>query len=339
MAFAMPGIVTSHHQVLGTVGILLLSGTLAGWSSVAAAQTAPSSPPLPAERPPFLKQMPAPERVMADIQGSDQLDTAARQVAALNRLSDVVVTLSGTADAPGGVRLTTGELALNGRYAGAASSLRIAVYRRIDPDNKQQFDENSKRNQWNRQRDRYYNDPAFTTALLQGYLTPDLTATYLAHMRQTRQNTLAMRRHIQAAQQREAIQDAATRQNHVQETSSSGSLSFLSTVVASGVIGSLLLGIWWRRKARLSPEGDQRVGKERDSTLNSNLGSEVWRKPTVKCPNCGGSGKLRCPGPCIGGRLTCPVCSGHGCSTCTHTGRIPCSTCGGRGETACSCCH
>lgn len=163
-------------------------------------QAEPASPPHPDNAPAFLNQMPEPGRVMADIRGSDNLDTAARQVAALNRLMDVVVVLSGTADAPGGPRLTTGELALNGRYGGASSSLATTVYMSIDPDNTQQSDENSRRNQWNRLRDRYANDDAFINSLLQRYLTPNLRDEYLGHMRRTLNNTQALRQHIQAAQ-------------------------------------------------------------------------------------------------------------------------------------------
>jgi hypothetical protein len=111
--------------------------------------------------------MPEPDRVIADMRGADDLDTAARQLAALTRLIDVTVVLSGTADAPGGPRLTTDEMHLNGLYRGAASSLTTAVYQSIDPENKQRSDENSRRNQWNRLRDHYYNDNAFLSALLQ----------------------------------------------------------------------------------------------------------------------------------------------------------------------------
>src|ERR1700734_834403 len=106
----------------------------------AIAQVPLATAPHPDNTPAFLNQMPEPGRVLADIRGSDNLDTAARQVAALNRPIDVVVVLSGTADAPGGPRLTTGELALNGRYGGAASSLATTVYMSIDPDNNQQSD-------------------------------------------------------------------------------------------------------------------------------------------------------------------------------------------------------
>ena len=137
---------------------------------------------------------------MADIRGSDNFDTAARQVAALNRLIDVVVVLSGTADAPGGPRLTREELALNGRYGGGVSSVAGTVYLSLDPDNNQQSDENSKRNQWNRLRDRYSNDNTFIRALLQRYLTPDLQGKYLQHMGQTLTNTQALSQHIQAVQ-------------------------------------------------------------------------------------------------------------------------------------------
>jgi hypothetical protein len=136
------------------------------------------------DAPAFLQQMPEPGRVIADMRGSDDLDTAARRVAALNRFVDVVVVLSGTADAPGGPRLTREELALNGRYSGAASSVATAVYLSIDPDNKGQSAENSRRDQWNRLRDRYGRDGAFIRALLQRYLTPDLGEKYLGHMAQ-----------------------------------------------------------------------------------------------------------------------------------------------------------
>jgi type IV secretion system protein VirD4 len=187
--------------------------------------------------PAFLKQMPEPDRVIADIHGSDQLDTAARQVAALNRLTDVVTVLSGTADAPGGPQLTTEERNLNGRYAGAANSLLTTVYRLIDPDEKQRSDENSRRNQWNRLRDRYYNDAAFIGALLQRYLTPDFQEKYLGHMQQVRRN----------------IQAPAAPQNVVpiQQTASSGSV--LGGLLEIGsIIGALALGIWWlvTRKSR-----------------------------------------------------------------------------------------
>jgi type IV secretion system protein VirD4 len=263
MQFTMPRIVTSHNRVPGTVGILLACGILVGGAfpvvagaqpavneksapvteATIAAQAAPASSPLPDTAPAWLKQMPEPERVIADIRGSDALNTAARQAAALNRLIDVVITLSGTADAPGGPRLTTEERNLNGRYAGAASSLLNSVYRSIDPDNKQRFDENSKRNQWNRLRDRYGNDEAFISALLQRYLPPDLQEQYLRHMRQTRQNIQALRQHIQAA-------TGHQRTVAIQQTNSPGFLSSLSAVVKWGIgIGALVLGIWWRRGA------------------------------------------------------------------------------------------
>ncbi len=150
-----------------------------------------------AEAPTYLKQMPTPERVIADIRGSDALDTAARQAAALNRLIDVNIALSGHADDPGGPHLTTEEMQVNGRYAGAASSIDMSVYRSVDPDDKHQTDENSSRNRWNRLRDRYYNDDAFIGALLQRYLTPDLREQYLGQLQQTRQKIQALNQHMQ----------------------------------------------------------------------------------------------------------------------------------------------
>jgi type IV secretory pathway TraG/TraD family ATPase VirD4 len=172
--------------------------------------------------------MPQPERVIADMRGSNQLDTAARQVAALNRLKDVVIALSGTADAPGGPRLTTEELNLNGRYAGAASSIYMSVYRSLDPDNKQQFDKNSSRNRWNRSRDRYYNDDAFISALLQRYLTPDSKEQYLAQLGQTRQKIQAMRQHTQG-------------EGNFSDQQSEPSRPFPSNLNFFGVLGVLVL--------------------------------------------------------------------------------------------------
>ena len=219
------------------------------------AQVPAATAPLPGNVPAFLKQMPEPERVTADIRGSDDLDTAARQVAALNRLVDVVITLSGTADAPGGPRLTAEEQHLNGRYSGAASSLTTAVYQKIDPDNKQQSDQGSKRNKWNRLRNQYYNDDAFISSLLQRYLPPDLQGKYLGHMRQTGQHVRALNQQIQAAQARQNAQTAAALQGHVpvQQSSAAAFLSFLGTIVEWGAIGALVLGIWWwagRKKRR-----------------------------------------------------------------------------------------
>ena len=153
-----------------------------------AQQTAPASPALSDDASFYLRRMPEPERVIADIHGSNDLDTTARQVAALRRLIDVVVVLSGTADAPGGPRLTSEERSLNGRYAGAASSLSTSVSRSLDP----------RRNQWNLLREHYYNDDGFTSALLQRYLSPDSQQHYLAHMRQMRRNIQALNQKIQA---------------------------------------------------------------------------------------------------------------------------------------------
>jgi type IV secretion system protein VirD4 len=217
----------------------------------AAAQTVPASPPQAGDTPAFLTQMPLPERVVADLHGSDDLDTAARQVAALKRLMDVVAVLSGTADAPGGPRLTSEERSLNGRYAGAASSLSATVYRSMD----QLADKNSRRNQWNLLRDRYYNDDAFTRALLQRYLTADLREKYLGYMRQTRQHVQELNQKIQAAQRSES--NAAIRRTRAPESPS----VFGTIVFWSMIIGVPALGIWWwrGRKARR----DARIERER----------------------------------------------------------------------------
>src|SRR3984957_12504635 len=123
----------------------------------------------------FMKQMPEPDRVIADIRGSDQLDTAARQMAALNRLIDVVVVLSGNTggvDTP--MRLTTAEKDLNGRYSRASGTLFRSVLASIDPTNTGEDDNNSIRSRWVRLSGAYGQDKAFMSALLQRYLAPEL---------------------------------------------------------------------------------------------------------------------------------------------------------------------
>ncbi len=205
------------------------------------------------DTPAFLEQMPAPDRVIADTRGSDELDTAARRVAALNRLIDVVINLSGHADDPGGPHLTTEEMHLNGRYAGASSSLLTAVYRSIDPDGKQRFEENSNRNQWNRLRDRYSDDDAFTGALLQRYLTPDLREKYLAHMRQTRQDI-------------QKLQTAAARESNlpIQQIDPPGFwLSPVGVRMELGLfVAAIVFGIWWMRGASARTERKRKINNQ-----------------------------------------------------------------------------
>ena len=128
----------------------------------------------------FLKQMPEPDRVMADIHGSDLLDTAARQATALSRLADAVMLLSGqNSTTPGGPQLTGEARNFYIRYRQASWSVSATVYKSIDPDDKQRLDEKSKRNQWTRPLDGYYRDEKSVTALLKPYLTPDLLEIYL----------------------------------------------------------------------------------------------------------------------------------------------------------------
>ncbi len=209
---------------------------------VADQNTAPTTAPVPpaVEIPAYLKQMPEPDRVMADIQGADSLDTAARQAAALNRLSDVVMRLSGQADTPGGPRLTAEESRVYSGYRNAALSVDLTVYRSIDPDNEQRSDDNSQRNQWNRLRDRYAEDDAFISALLQRYLTPDLQEKYLGLLRPERQ-------HIQELNARlQQTQAAEERDRVIRQTKPSGPVLGWPAELGIGFV-LLIFGIWWWR--------------------------------------------------------------------------------------------
>jgi hypothetical protein len=355
---------TCHNRVSGAVCILLVSGILVGGSFAVGAdaqlaaneksapvaetntvaQTAPASSRQPGKTPAYLKQMPEPERVIADIRGSDDLNTAARQVAALNRLIDVVITLSGTADAPGGPRLTTEEQNLNGRYARAASSLLTAVYRSIDPDNKQQSDENSKRNQWNRLRDRYGDDEAFISALLQRYLTPDLEKQYLGYMRQTRQNIQALNQHIQTEQniqaQRQHIQAAAAAAR-IATHNSNMNVSTTNHIVWIVFLVVCAIGTFRLIRSKTHQETTNAIGYSRSSQASSRAAPTPYNtmgsKPVERCDSCSGSGKQTCFA-CQGrGRITIPAYAPHAgtsdgwCAPCGGSGKRNCDSCGGSG--------
>ena len=127
----------------------------------------------------FLKQMPEPDRVMADIHGSDSLDTAARQATALSRLADTVMLLSGQSQLTGEVKN------LYIRYRDASVSVSLTAYKTLSasetfvPDAKQKFEVTSERIRWEFLRDGYYRDENSITALLKPYLTSDLLEIYL----------------------------------------------------------------------------------------------------------------------------------------------------------------
>ena len=142
----------------------------------------------------YLEEMPDPARVVADVVGSDSLDTAARQRAALDRLEDVITSfatergcrVNPPPDCPEGMSnaITREEQEFNGRYSRASGAILEAVYHALDPNNQQNFGDapNSPRQQWNRVYDSY-NRMSYIQALLRRYLSPRTRAHYLEVLR------------------------------------------------------------------------------------------------------------------------------------------------------------
>jgi hypothetical protein len=110
----------------------------------------------------YLQGFPTLEHVMAETRGSDELDTAARQAAAFNILSDVVVTLAPGRDTPGGGSFSPKEQALNSLYKNAEVKADMVAYRIVDPKNIQ----NDARDKWNKHRDEYIASGSFRDSVL-----------------------------------------------------------------------------------------------------------------------------------------------------------------------------
>jgi hypothetical protein len=125
----------------------------------------------------YIKEMPDPARVLADIHGSDNLDTAARQTAALEILSDIIESLARTEGF--NLRETPEERELNGRYVQASSNIKSATVHILDPKNWQFYDANSPRAKWNQLVDQYRANDTFIRELLQRYLSPPNRDRYL----------------------------------------------------------------------------------------------------------------------------------------------------------------
>src|SRR5450631_467821 len=130
----------------------------------------------------YLKEMPDPARVLADIHGSSSLDTAARQRVALEILSDIVESFAGHEGL--NLRLTPEERELNGRYRRASGDITSATYHTLDPNDQQQGVPNSPRMEWNQLRDQYWRNETFIRELLQRYLSPRNRDRYLEILRQ-----------------------------------------------------------------------------------------------------------------------------------------------------------
>lgn len=139
---------------------------------------APAAPPRPASAPvaahtPWLAEMPDPDKVRAAIRGKDELDTAARQAAALYQLREMIGVLAG--DRRLRNQTTDEERRLMRAYAEADGAVREPIVARFDAAETQRLGMKSPRAQWFNTYTGYKLDPAFTEDLLQRFFSPDFT--------------------------------------------------------------------------------------------------------------------------------------------------------------------
>jgi hypothetical protein len=131
----------------------------------------------------YVKEMPDPARVLADFQGSDSLDTAARQVAALRMFAYIVISFAHQESSP--FKLTPDESKLFGQYTGADKDITPAAYRTAV--NQQQSDGNSPRAKWDQLVLRFYRSGTF--GQVQHYLSPCNRDRFLGVVRARREGS------------------------------------------------------------------------------------------------------------------------------------------------------
>ncbi len=210
----------------------------------------------------YLREMPDPDRVLADIHGSDTLDSAARQRAAFEILCDIVESFARTEGS--NLRLTPEEMELNRRYHGAANEIISATYQTLDPNDQQRSVANSPRVKWNRLHDQYRESEAFIRELLDRYLSSSNRDRYL-QIRRLRIAKMAPYRATQAAQAAQEARRETTPTRYEIDR-------FINRLA---IIGIALLAVAWVR-------GFVRRTKNKTCECGAQVSSNAPR-----CPKCG----------------------------------------------------
>jgi hypothetical protein len=123
--------------------------------------------------PPYLAQLPSVEKVLADNQGKDRLDTLARQQAALNQLARAIGFLAGDREF---CCQTQDEQVIRGRYGTAARDIDKETFATLSTKQPSNPFRKSERGQWVAVEMSYERDPEFRAANFARYLGPDLRA-------------------------------------------------------------------------------------------------------------------------------------------------------------------
>ena len=124
----------------------------------------------------YLKEMPDPARVLADIQGSDSLDTVAKQLGTLEQLRNMVMVMS-----DGRVnrnQLTAQEQQMVKAYVEAIKQLEVVP--KFDEEETRRLGTNSPRAKWYAHRWHYDLDEALRNELFKRYFSPQVQARYLS---------------------------------------------------------------------------------------------------------------------------------------------------------------
>jgi hypothetical protein len=191
-----------------------------------------------------LKEMPDPGRVLSDTHGAGELDTAARQAAAMQCLSDVLVTLA-SGNRGVDLRMEPEEKNLNGRYMHAYSEISASAYRILDPSGTQRLDKDSPRNKWNQLRDGYSRDEA-CQELLKRYLSSDTRQRYSKLVGERRRDLADMAREAKS-RSRAAESRSGKSASSILNVAVRGTVQLVGVIVTALV---LCVGLVWSAKSR-----------------------------------------------------------------------------------------
>lgn len=123
----------------------------------------------------YLKEMPAPQKVLSELKGGDKLDSSAKQAGAMYQLRGLIWDLAGPRQFQN--RLTSEENRLVSQYMAQYGAITSAVTRGFDPKDVGPL---STRAKWFGARTRYETSPDFRAELLQRFFSPAFRARVLA---------------------------------------------------------------------------------------------------------------------------------------------------------------
>jgi hypothetical protein len=161
-------------------------GRLFGMFSVLSMLGAVLIDPAEAAQPPYLDEMPSPERVLAEVRGRDDLDTAARQAGTFHQLVQMMRVMSeGRAYRN---QLTPDEQRVMKSYHDAEGRIIAPMPNRFDAEETRRLGMNSPRAKWFGQYTRYGLDTQF---VLGKFFSPAWQANYRAVMQRDQRQTAA----------------------------------------------------------------------------------------------------------------------------------------------------